>query len=483
MDNQNKEKYQAVIGLEVHIQLLTKSKLFSTDANRYGDEANTNISLVTLAHPGTLPKLNGKALELAVKMGLACGSQISRYLIFDRKNYFYPDLPKGFQLTQDRTPICLGGYIEITTADGSRRIELNRIHLEEDAGKSFHHKEQGHSLIDFNRAGTPLIELVTEPVLHHPEEAFQLLYEIRKIVTRLGICDGNMEEGSLRCDANVSVKLKGSSVIGTKVEIKNMNSMRFVRKAISYEIKRQIEILEKGGKVESQTRSFNEKSGTTSRMRTKEELNDYRYFPEPDLSPVVLDEKWVQKLQSEMPELPNQVREKLMAQYSFTREEASFLSDSLETHVYFVEALAICGDHQSILNWLKGPLQSLVKEHNVGLKDMGLRPEKLCQLIKLVASNKLSYSMAVQKLLPKMVEYPDISPWQLASKEKLLLESDNGELEKHVLHIMEENPSKVEAYKKGKKGLLGFFMGRLMQITGGKADPKRANELFSKYLD
>ena len=261
MDQEIRDKYQAVIGLEVHIQLLTRSKLFAGDSNRYGDEPNTNVSIITLAHPGTLPKLNKKALELAVKMGLACHSTISQRLIFDRKNYFYPDLPKGYQLTQDSTPICVGGRIGITTHMGQREIELNRIHLEEDAGKSFHPIDAPESLVDFNRAGTPLIELVTEPTLHQPEEAYQLLAEIRKMVRFLEICDGNMEQGSLRCDANVSVRPAGSKVLGAKVEIKNMNSLRNVRRAISQEIERQISLVESNNAIASETRSFRRKQG------------------------------------------------------------------------------------------------------------------------------------------------------------------------------------------------------------------------------
>ncbi len=475
-------KYQPVIGLEVHIQLLTESKLFARDANQYGDAPNTNISVITLAHPGSLPRINKKALELAIRMGLACGSEISQYLIFDRKNYFYPDLPKGFQLTQDRTPICKGGLVEITTKSGTRNIKLNRIHLEEDAGKSFHPPESADSLVDFNRAGTPLIELVTEPVIHQPEEAYQLLTEIRKLVTYLGICDGNMDEGSLRCDCNVSVRLKGDTDLGSKVEIKNMNSVRNVRRAIEKEVERQIELLDKGDMVVSETRSFNDKTAGTVSMRTKEEINDYRYFPEPDLSPVQISNDWLHRIRESMPMLPNELKQQIEDRYAFSSEDALFLTDSLEVFNYFTQAVNTSNHPNNVLNWLKGPIQSLLKEKGLSISELNLSPGQLGELADLTA-NKLSFSIAVKQILPALISESNGSPRDIAGKLGLLQDQNEDSLEPLVVDILEAFPEKVAAYKKGKKGLLGFFMGQLMKKTDSKVDPRIANELLAKHLN
>ena len=482
MDQKVMSKYEPVIGLEVHIQLLTNSKLFAGDANQFGDTPNTNISAITLAHPGTLPKLNQKALELAIIMGLACGSKISQYLIFDRKNYFYPDLPKGFQLTQDRTPICVGGEIEITTSLGNRKIQLNRIHLEEDAGKSFHPADSPDSLVDFNRAGTPLIELVTEPVIHHAEEAYQLLTEIRKLVTFLGICDGNMEQGSLRCDCNVSVRPKGTEELGKKVEIKNMNSVRNVRRAIEGEIVRQVMVLEQAAEVYSETRSFDEKTGGSSSMRTKEEVNDYRYFPEPDLSPVRISDQWLEEIKRSMPMLPGELKIQLQDKYSISSEDATLITDSIEAYDYFTQAVTDQNQAQHVLNWMRGPIRSYLKDQNISFGVLPLSPRQLGELAALTAG-EVSFSVAAQKILPLLLEDSQRDPRQLAEDMGLLNHQHDQSLEPMVLHILEEFPDKVKAYKQGKKGLIGFFMGQLMRKTDSKIDPKVANELLSKHLN
>ncbi len=483
MDQEIRDKYQAVIGLEVHIQLLTRSKLFAGDSNRYGDEPNTNVSIITLAHPGTLPKLNKKALELAVKMGLACHSTISQRMIFDRKNYFYPDLPKGYQLTQDSTPICVGGRIGITTHMGEREIELNRIHLEEDAGKSFHPHDAPESLVDFNRAGTPLIELVTEPTLHQAEEAYRLLAEIRKMVRFLEICDGNMEQGSLRCDANVSVRPAGSKELGPKVEIKNMNSLRNVRRAIKHEVERQISLLESGHTITSETRSFQEKTGGSVAMRTKEELNDYRYFPDPDLSPVEISDHWLQQIKGSMPKLPHQLKMELHKDYGFSAEDVELLTESPEMYEYYTQTLEFVMDPVTPLNWLKGPIRSYTNDANLTIAELSLSPKKLGELIALVEEGAISFSQAAQKLLPKLLQQPHSKPRDTAASLGLLQIKDENILEEAVVEILKAFPDKVESFKNGKKGLLGFFMGQLMQRTDGNVDPKLANELFSKYLN
>ena len=340
MEQPIREKYTAVIGLEVHAQLLTKSKIFVGDAAVFGGEPNTSISVISLAHPGTLPKLNKKAVEFAIKMGLACHCEISRLNIFDRKNYFYPDLPKGYQLTQDRTPICKGGYITVNTKAGAIDLQLNRIHLEEDAGKSIHFPHESDTLVDLNRAGVPLIEIVTEPCLRTSEEAYALMMEIRKLVRYLEICDGNMEEGSLRCDANVSVMLKDAKEYGRKVEVKNMNSFRNVQRAIDHEIERQILEIEKGNTILSETRTFDANSGKTFGMRTKEELNDYRYFPDPDLSPMKVSDEWLENIRATMPALPRELFEKYIAVFGLPEYDAQVLTESREVALYFE---AICG--------------------------------------------------------------------------------------------------------------------------------------------
>src|SRR5579859_6246193 len=336
MDKTVRDKYTVVIGLEVHAQLLAKSKIFNTDEAAYGGAPNTHVGVITLAHPGTLPRLNKLVVEYAIKMGLACHSEISRAQVFDRKNYFYPDLPKGYQITQDRTPICKGGFIAIKTKGGEKHdIKLNRIHLEEDAGKSIHLQNETDTLVDFNRAGVALIEIVTEPVIRSAEEASALLAEIRKIVRYLDICDGNMEEGSLRCDANVSVMLNGAGEFGKKVEIKNMNSFRFVQRAIDFEVERQIESIEQGRAVISETRTFNVSDGRTYGMRTKEELNDYRYFPDPDLSPLVISDDWLAAVKSQMPALPNELFKKFVTQYGLPEYDAHVLTESKEMAAFF----------------------------------------------------------------------------------------------------------------------------------------------------
>ncbi|HEX8039651.1 MAG TPA: Asp-tRNA(Asn)/Glu-tRNA(Gln) amidotransferase subunit GatB, partial [Chryseosolibacter sp.] len=337
MDKSIREKYIAVIGLEVHAQLLTKSKIFNRDSAVFGKAPNTSVGVVSLAHPGTLPKLNRKAVEFAIRMGLACQCEISRFTIFDRKNYFYPDLPKGYQITQDRTPICKGGDITIRTTAGESNVILNRIHLEEDAGKSIHLAGENDTLVDLNRAGVPLIEIVTEPCLRSSEEAYALLTEVRKIVRYLGICDGNMEEGSLRCDANVSVMRRGAKEYGKKVEVKNMNSIRNVQRAIDHEIERQILEIEGGSSIPSETRTFDATSGKTFGMRTKEELNDYRYFPDPDLSPMIVSDEWLEHIRASMPALPRELSRKFREEFHLSDYDAQVLTDSKEVALYFQE--------------------------------------------------------------------------------------------------------------------------------------------------
>jgi aspartyl-tRNA(Asn)/glutamyl-tRNA(Gln) amidotransferase subunit B len=478
------QHYQPTIGLEVHAQLSTQSKIFSSDAVSFGSEPNTNISAITLAHPGTLPKLNKTALAYAIKMGLVCRSNISRYNIFDRKNYFYPDLPKGYQLTQDRTPICKGGYVTITLKDGVEKdIALNRIHLEEDAGKLIHDGDAASSLVDLNRAGTALIEIVTEPVLLSSEEAAAFLTEVRRMVRYLNICDGNMEEGSLRCDANVSVKLKEATELGKKVEIKNMNSIRYVQRAIDFEIERQMAALEKGNVIISETRLFDVGTGKTASMRTKEELNDYRYFPDPDLSPVVVSEQWLSELQAQVPPMPRELQRKFVEVYKLPAYDAQVLTDTQEVSSYFEELCKHTTRYKAASNWVMGPIKAI---HNTVAKEVSvfsLPPVTIAQLIELVENGNVSFSAASQPILSELVAHPEKAPLHVAQELNLLQDSNEDSLQIVINEVVAFFPAKVEEYKNGKKGILAMFMGEVMKRSQGKADPKVANELLLKALN
>lgn len=476
------EKYTVVIGLEVHAQLLTESKIYNSDSTAFGGVPNTHVSVITLAHPGTLPKLNRKAAEYAMKMGLACNSEISRYQIFDRKNYFYPDLPKGYQLTQDRTPICKGGFITITTKTGELNIPLNRIHIEEDAGKLIHPEDETDSQVDFNRAGVSLIEIVTEPALRSSEEAAALMTEVRKLVRYLQICDGNMEEGSLRCDANVSLMPVGSSIYGKKVEIKNMNSIRNVQRAIDHEVERQAAILDGGGQIISETRTFDANAGKTYGMRTKEELNDYRYFPDPDLSPMEVSDEWLEAIKSTMPALPRALREKFISSYRLPAYDAQVLTESRELATYFEEACKHTTNYKAVSNWLMGPVKSYLNENDLEADQLPITPPALANLIVLIDKGALNFAIASQKLFPEMIKNPTANPETLAQKLNLIQDSDVNSIEPVIDQIIKEFPLKVEEYKNGRKAILTMFMGEVMKRTKGKADPKVATELFVKKL-
>ena len=483
MEDSIREKYQAVIGLEVHAQLLTKSKIYTSDSAAFGGEANTHVGVITLAHPGTLPKLNKQVVEQAIKMGIACHCEISRYQIFDRKNYFYPDLPKGYQITQDRTPICIGGYVSLSTKKESNiQVKLNRIHIEEDAGKSIHLEGETDTLIDLNRSGVPLIEIVTEPVIRSAEEAGALLTEIRKIVRYLEICDGNMEEGSLRCDANISVMEKGATELGKKVEVKNMNSIRNVQRAIEHEIERQIGELASGNAIVSETRTFDVNAGTTSAMRTKEELNDYRYFPDPDLSPLQISEEWLAAIKSNMPALPEELFQKFVSEYKLSSYDAQVLTDSKEIANYFMEVCESTSDFKAASNWIMGPLKSFLNERGISISDLPLRPGTLVELIELVDQGKISFANAAQKVLPQLIENSNRKALAIAIELNLIQESNEDALMEVVEDVLASFPDKVVQYKKGKKGLISMFMGEVMKRSKGKADPKLTNNLLQKKL-
>ncbi len=477
------DKYTVVVGLEVHAQLATKSKIYAADSTSFGSDPNTNVSIITLGHPGTLPKMNKTVMDYAIKMGLACDCEITRRNIFCRKNYFYPDLPKGYQLTQDKTPICIGGNVQIKTSDGiEKKIRLNRIHVEEDAGKSIHQAAESDTFVDLNRAGVPLIEIVTEPDIRSSEEATLIVSEIRKTVRYLEICDGNMEEGSLRCDANVSVMLKDATEYGQKVELKNMNSIRNVKNAIDHEVERQIGILEKGGQIISETRTYNPDKGTSQSMREKENLNDYRYFPEPDLSPVVVSDEWLEAIRTSMPKLPKEYVEKFISEYNIPEYDALVITESKDTAVYYDTLCAHTTNYKAASNWMMGPVKSVLNDRNISAGQLAVTPDKLAAIIKLVDDSKISYTAASQQLFPSLLENPEKDPLQLANDLDLIQESDSDNLKSVVEEVLNAFPDKVKAYKNGKKGLIGMFMGEVMKKTRGKADPKLTNKLLSEIL-
>ncbi|MEO8472694.1 MAG: Asp-tRNA(Asn)/Glu-tRNA(Gln) amidotransferase subunit GatB [Chryseolinea sp.] len=483
MDKSIRDKYTAVIGLEVHAQLLTKSKIYNSDSTEYGSLPNTNVGVITLAHPGTLPRLNKRVVEYAIKMGIACHSTITRFNIFDRKNYFYPDLPKGYQITQDRTPICVGGYITIDTKDGTRNIELHRIHIEEDAGKSMHLAQETDTLVDFNRAGVPLIEIVSNPDIKTSDEAYAYLTEVRKLVRYLDICDGNMEEGSLRCDANISVMLNGAKQFGKKVEVKNMNSIRNVQRAIDHEIERQIEETEKGHLIFSETRNFDATTGLTHGMRTKEELNDYRYFPDPDLSPLVVSEKWLEEIKASMPELPRDLYNKYVNEFHLSTYDGHVLTDSKDVALYFEEVCKLTKNYKGASNWVMGPIKSYLNELTLTADEFPITPKAMVELMGLVESGKVSFSIASQRIFPELLKSPSKSPLEVAQQLNVIQDSNLDSLSPIIDEIIKAFPLKVEEYKNGKKGIVGMFMGELMKRSKGKADPKVANELITKKLD
>lgn len=478
------EKYEAVIGLEIHAQLSTKSKAYTSDSTTYGELPNTNISPISLGHPGTLPRLNKKNIEYAVRLGLAVHADIRERNEFARKNYFYADLPKGYQITQDKTPICNNGYITLfPNTEQEKKINITRIHLEEDAGKSIHDQDPYNSLIDLNRAGVSLVEIVSEPELSSAEEAHEYVSQVRKLVRYLEICDGNMEEGSLRCDANVSVRLKGATELGERTETKNMNSIRNVKRAIEHEIKRQIDVLEAGGKIDMETRSFNAVDGTTFILRSKEEAHDYRYFPEPDLQPTLVKEDYIHKVKEGLPELPNELYKKYTSTFGLSAYDANILIESKPIALYFNELCELTDNYKAGANWVNGPIKSYLNKNALTIDDLKfLKPKDVAEIIALISDGKISNSIAEQKLFPLKVTSPE-SAEEIAVRENLIQEGDDDAITGYVKQVLKENPNEVERYKNGEKQLTGFLMGQLMKVSKGKADPKKANQLLRELLD
>lgn len=478
------DKYKAVIGLECHIQLLTKTKMYSNDIAEYGAMPNTNVSVITLGHPGTLPKVNKRAIEFAIKLGVATHAEIREENQFARKNYFYADLPKGYQITQDKTPICTGGYVDIKLKDGQeKRINLTRIHMEEDAGKSTHDIDPFDSLIDLNRAGTPLLEIVTEPDFTGGEDAYAYLTEIRKLVRYLDICDGNMEEGSLRCDANISVMLKDAKAYGKKVEVKNMNSFRNVQRAIDFEIKRQIDLIEAGGNVEGETRSFDATNGTTFALRSKENANDYRYFPEPDLQPVYVTQDYIAEVKKHMPALPNDLYKKFVNEYALSDYDATNLTDTKGIALYFNELTEHTKNYKAAANWVMGSVKSYLNENAITIEQFQIKPKAIADIITLIDEDKISNASATQKLFPQLLQQPNEKPLDIAQKLDIIQSKDTGALQELVNQALAKYPEKITEYKNGKTALLGLFVGEVMKLGKGKADPKLANQLVKEALE
>ncbi|HEY0434153.1 MAG TPA: Asp-tRNA(Asn)/Glu-tRNA(Gln) amidotransferase subunit GatB [Chitinophagaceae bacterium] len=483
-------QYETVIGLEVHAQLLTDSKLFCGDRNSYGGEPNTHVSPITLAHPGTLPRMNRKAIELAVRIGLACGCGITRENYVARKNYFYPDLPKGYQLSQHTTPICRGGIVSIQSGGKQRNIHLNRIHLEEDAGKSMHDAVDNGSGVDFNRAGVPLIEIVTEPDLQTSDEAYAFLTELRKLVRYLDVCDGNMEQGSLRCDANVSVRRVGELKLGTKVEVKNLNSIRNVKRAIDAESARMIGLLNAGEWVIQETRSFDADSGYTFSTREKEDADDYRYFPDPDLTRFLVDDAFLNAVRSTIPTLQAERVAKYTSVFQLSQYDAQQLTDEKEFADYFEATIVSFGEvaeklpalAKSAANWMLGPVRSWLNENNAAVGDFPVSAVQSGNMVRLVEEGKISFSTAATKLLPEMIRQPASDSIKVATDKGWLQNKDDQSIEKLIDDVLARFPEKVAEFKKGKKGLIGLFVGEVMKLSNGAADPKLTNAILSKKL-
>ncbi|PHI19169.1 Asp-tRNA(Asn)/Glu-tRNA(Gln) amidotransferase GatCAB subunit B [Lewinellaceae bacterium SD302] len=478
-------RYETVIGLEAHVQLATASKAFCGDRNDFGGAPNTRLSVVSLGYPGTLPRLNETQLEYAVRLGLALGCEINRESSFDRKNYFYADLPKGYQITQDRAPICLGGHLPLRLKDGSTKdVRIHHVHMEEDAGKSIHPEAaKGYSYVDLNRAGTPLLEIVTEPDLRSPEEVEAFMGTLRQLVRYLGISDGNMQEGSLRCDVNISVRPEGSEVYGTRCEVKNMNSMKFAAKAVAYEVKRQIALIESGGQVRQQTLQFDPVKGTTTPLRDKEDAHDYRYFPEPDLPPLRLDEDYIDKVRVNSNQLPWEVYAELTEVHNLPDYDAEILSQDYQQFVLFKSFLSVSPDKKGLSNIFINKILPYLTESNTLPSDFQLSPQQMAELQQLVLDGQVNASAASGKLLSHLLGQPNVDVKEAANQLGLIQNSDENFLAGLVDDVITANPDKVAAYRKGKKGLIGFFMGEVMRASKGSAEPKETQLLLRKALE
>ena len=474
-------QYEAVIGLEVHAQLLTDSKIFCGCSTKFGAAPNTHTCPVCLGMPGVLPVLNRKVLEFTVRLALATHCKIARSSRFARKNYFYPDLPKGYQISQYELPVAEYGWIDIKTEVGSKRIGITRIHLEEDAGKLIHDEIQPFSYVDFNRTGVPLIEIVSEPDLRTPDEASTYLKKLRDIVRYLDICDGNMEEGSLRCDANISLRPVGSKDLGVKTEVKNMNSFRFVQRALEYEIKRQHAILEQGDNIVQETRLWDSDRGVTHGMRGKEEAHDYRYFPDPDLVPVVVDDEWIEKVRLELPELPDAKKARFMSEYELPQQDAVVLTSSKDLAAYFEACVALFPQPKKVSNWIMAELLRELKRDDREIDQCPVSPKPLANLLKMVEEEVISGKIA--KTVFEEMYYTGKPPETIVAEKGLKQVSDEDEIGEVIDNVLEAHSNQVEEYRDGKEKLLGFFVGQVMKQTQGKANPKLVNKVLREKLE
>jgi aspartyl-tRNA(Asn)/glutamyl-tRNA(Gln) amidotransferase subunit B len=473
-------KYEAIIGLEVHAQLQTNTKIFCGCETRFGEEANTRTCPVCIGMPGVLPVLNKKAVEYIVKTGLATHCTISSYSRFARKNYFYPDLPKGYQISQYELPVCEHGYVEVVVDGKVKRIGLTRIHLEEDAGKNLHQPEGGASLVDLNRAGTPLMEIVSEPDIRTPEEASEYLKKLRSILRYIEVSDADMEKGNFRCDANVSIRPVGGREFGTRAEIKNVNSFKFVQKALEYEIKRQAQILDEGGKVIQETRLFDSTKGVTFSMRSKEEAHDYRYFPEPDLVPIVVSRETVETIGKTIPELPDAKRERFAKDYGLPEYDADMLTQTRALAAYFEEAAKLSGQPKVVSNWMMGELMRLLNAEGKEIEDCPIKPDRLAGMIKMIGDGVISTKIA-KTVFEEM--YKSGKDAESVVKEQGLVQvSDAGAIETIIDEVIKANPVQASEYKAGKEKLFGFFVGQVMKASKGKANPDLVNQLLKKKL-
>ncbi len=473
-------KYEAIIGLEVHAQMLTETKIFCGCSTKFGSEPNTQTCPVCIGMPGVLPVLNKKAVEFAIKTGLAMNCRISPYSRFARKNYFYPDLPKGYQISQYELPICEGGYIEIVVDGRVKRVGITRIHMEEDAGKNIHEGTGPYSFVDLNRAGVPLMEIVSEPDIRSPREAAEYMKKLRTILRYLKVCDGNMEQGSLRCDANVSIRPVGQKGYGTRTEVKNINSFKYVEKALEYEIKRQIMVVEEGGRVIQETRLWDSNKGITESMRGKEEAHDYRYFPEPDLVPITVSQEWIDEIRNKLPELPDSKRERFVSEYGIPEYDAEFLTSEKSVADWYEGAVKAGGKPKSVSNWMMGDLMRLLNEDNKSIDECPLKPEQLAGMLKLIDNGTISGKIA-KTVFEKM--YRTGKDADIIVKEKGLVQiSDAGEIERAIDEILLKSQKEVERYRAGDEKLMGFFVGQVMKATKGKANPQVVNDLLRKKL-
>lgn len=475
-----RDKYEVVIGLEVHAQLKTKSKIFAPDGTEFGKEPNSQTCPITLGMPGVLPVLNKEVVNMGILTGLALNCEIPERCKFDRKQYFYPDLPKGYQISQYDEPICVNGYLDLH----GKRIGITRAHLEEDAGKLVHAGAAGiagsaYSLVDLNRAGTPLLEIVSEPDMRSSDEAKEYMEELRNIVRYIGVCDGNLEEGSMRCDANISIMPKGSKTFGTRAEIKNVNSFKALQRAIEYEIDRQIDIVEEGGEVVQETRLWDDNEGITKSMRGKEDAHDYRYFPEPDLMPLKISREWVEEIRSKMPELPRAKRQRYM-DIGLSEYDAAVIVEQMGLALFFDKVLELGGNAKIAVNFIMGEIAAYLKEEKLEITDTKLTPENLAELISLIEKGTISNNIGKQIIIDMMKTREMASA--IVEKRGLSQINDENAIKEIVQKVVDTNPNQAEAYRGGKVQLLGFFVGQVMKETKGRANPKTVNELLKEIL-